>query len=69
MIKIEDGQCGTCEHFGAEHADEPQLVQIRISHEAEPDRVEPCGHPENAPLHLKVSPVSTCSGYAPKKVA
>ncbi len=69
MISIQDGQCGTCDHFGAEHSDAPQLVQIRISGQAEPDHVEPCGHPENAPLGLKVSPVSTCSGYTPKKVA
>jgi len=69
MISIQDGQCGTCGHFGADHSDAPKLVQIRISHQAEPDLVEPCGHPDNAERNLKVSPVSTCSGYTPAKVA
>jgi hypothetical protein len=41
MIKIQDGQCGPCAHFGGDHADSEKLVQIRISHQAEPDVVEP----------------------------
>ena len=69
MLNIQDGQCGTCAHFGGDHADEPKLVQIRISHQAERDLVEPCGHPKNEPQHLKVSPVSTCDGYEPAAVA
>ncbi len=69
MLTIQDGQCGTCAHFGADHAGDEVLVQIRISHQAEPDLVEPCGHPDNAPRNLQVSPVSTCAGFTPSKVA
>jgi hypothetical protein len=69
MVNVHDGQCGTCAHFGGEQADQPRLVQIRITHQAEPDFVEPCGHPDNAPRHLKVSPISTCAGFTPAKVA
>lgn len=69
MLNIQDGQCGTCAYFGAEHASDPKLVQIRISHKADPKVVEPCGHPENAQHHLKVSPVSACSEYKRAKAA
>ena len=69
MLTIQNGQCGTCAHFGADDADSEKLVQIRITHKAEPDLVEPCGHPDNAPRDLKVSPVSTCAGYQPANVA
>ncbi|MCC5822477.1 MAG: hypothetical protein LAT64_02735 [Phycisphaerales bacterium] len=69
MITVHDGQCGTCTYFGADHSDEPKLVQIRITHKAEPDLVEPCGHPEHRPLDLQVTPVSGCAGYTPAKVA
>lgn len=68
MLKIQDGQCGTCAHFGAGD-DAPKLVQIRVSGQAEPDVVEPCGHPDNAPRELKVSPVSTCAGFTPAEAA
>ena len=69
MLSIHDGQCGTCAHFGADHSNEEKLVQIRISLQAEPDVVEPCGHPANASQELLVSPVSTCSGFTPAQVA
>ena len=69
MLTIQDGQCGTCAHFGADHSNDQKLVQIRIGRQAEPDVVEPCGHPENAPRALKVSPVSTCAGFTPAAVA
>lgn len=63
MLRISDGQCGTCAHFGGDHSGETRLVQIRVNREAEPDVIEPCGHPENTPRSLKVSPVGTCAGY------
>lgn len=69
MLNIHDGQCGTCAYFGADHANEPKLVQIRISHQADPEVVEPCGHPENLQHHLQVSPVSGCSEYKPATAA
>lgn len=69
MIEVHDGQCGTCAHFGAEHSDEPKLVQIRITHQAEPDLLEPCGHPRHRSLSLQVTPVSGCAGFTPAEVA
>jgi hypothetical protein len=64
-IKIEDGQCGLCAHFGENDAQNQQLIQIRLKHEApEAFRVE-CGHPEHAPLHLVVTPLSGCAGFVP----
>jgi len=69
MLSIQDGQCGKCAHFGEDHPNDEKLVQIRISGQAEPDVVEPCGHPEHAHLSLQVSPVSGCEGFTPAKVA
>lgn len=69
MVHVHDGQCGTCAYFGADHADAPKLVQIRISHQAEPEVVEPCGHPDNKQHRLQVSPVSACAEYKRAKIA
>ena len=69
MLNISDGQCGKCAHFGTGNDDEPRLVQIRISGQAEPDVIEPCSHPENEAKGLKVSPISGCGGFTPAKVA
>ncbi len=69
MVSISDGQCGACAHFGGDHANDQQLVQIRISHQAEPDMVQPCGLPDNAAHALKVSPLSGCDGFTAAKVA
>jgi hypothetical protein len=69
MTHIQDGQCGTCAHFGASESNAEVLVQIRITHQAEPELVKPCGHPDNAKRELKVTPLSTCAGFTPAKVA
>ncbi|MEO1128267.1 MAG: hypothetical protein AAFX05_01010 [Planctomycetota bacterium] len=69
MLQIQDGQCGKCAHFGDDHGNDEKLVQIRISGQASPEVVEPCGHPDNARLSLQVTPVSGCAGYTPAKVA
>lgn len=69
MLNITDGQCGKCAHFGESHPDEERLVQIRISGQASPEVIEACGHPDNARLNLQVSPVSSCAGFMPAKVA
>jgi hypothetical protein len=63
MSKITDGQCGLCKHFGADEADAPKLVQIRMAHEAPPDLTEECGHPKNEAIHLVVTPLSGCGGF------
>ncbi len=64
MLKITDGQCGMCTHFGEnDHSATEKLVQIRISGEAPADLVEPCGLPENRKVNLQVTPVSGCAGF------
>lgn len=68
MLNITDGQCGKCAHFG-EASDQPKLIQIRISGQAEPETVEPCSLPQNAELNLKVAPNSGCGSFTPAKVA
>lgn len=68
MLNLHDGQCGLCAHFG-EHDDSPQIVQIRINGQGTADVVAECGHPQNEPLHLKVTPISGCEGFTPAKSA
>lgn len=68
MLSINDGQCGTCSHFGG-GIDQQQLVQIRINHEADESVTGGCDLPSNASLHLRVSPIGTCDGYAPVEAA
>ena len=68
MFQVHDGQCGLCTHFGEHHEQDQQLVQIRVSHNAPEDLVEECGHPNNARLHLMVTPISGCQGFEPAQV-
>ena len=67
MLQVHDGQCGLCSHFGESHAAAIQLAQIRKKHEAPESLVDECGHPRNAPLHLKVTAISRCDGFEPAK--
>jgi hypothetical protein len=68
MLQVHDGQCGLCAHFGAHHSADPELVQVRIRHQAPEHLVEECGHPRHAELHLVVTPISGCDGFAPAQV-
>jgi hypothetical protein len=65
MLKINDGQCGLCAHFGEDHKADKKLVQIRTKHQAPETLVEQCGHPRHAPLHLVVTANSGCDGFEP----
>jgi hypothetical protein len=65
MPAINDGQCGLCSHFGESHKSSENLVEILSTHQAPEALIDECGHPKHAPLHLKVSPVSGCDGFAP----
>lgn len=67
MLNVQNGQCGLCAHFGEHHTGDAKLVQIRTSHKADEKTVEECGHPKHAPLHLMVTPISSCEGFAPAK--
>jgi hypothetical protein len=62
MESVQTGQCGLCTHFGQEHKS-AVLVSILSSHQADLKIVDECGHPKNAPLHLKVTPISGCDGF------
>jgi len=66
MIKISDGQCGLCRHFG-EHdtAHDQQLVQIRATMKAPENLTEECGHPTHEKLRLLVTANSGCEGFEP----
>lgn len=68
MIKLNDGQCGVCAHFGGDDAPKDKLVQLRVNGLTADDVVEmqqPCAHPDNAPIKLKVSPIDGCAGFTP----
>ena len=69
MIKLSDGQCGTCAHFGEQHPNDQRLVQIRVRGEAPEGYTDECGHPQHAGLHLRVSANSGCDGYSPAEAA
>ena len=65
MLRVANGQCGMCVHFGEVHPNDEQLVQIRRTHQAPEDLVDECDHPRHADLHLKVTPISSCDGFEP----
>jgi len=68
MEAVQSGQCGLCSHFG-EHHKTDVLVSIRTTHQADLKIVDECGHPKHAGLHLKVTPISGCDGFAPAAAA
>ena len=65
VVQLHSGQCGLCQHFGEHHSGEQQLIQIRMKKEAPDNLVEDCALPEHVALHLKVTAISGCSGFAP----
>lgn len=67
MLQVQDGQCGTCAHFGETHKTTTQLTTIRSKHEAPETFVDDCGHPKNLGLHLRVSSISRCDGFEAAK--
>lgn len=65
MLNVNSGQCGVCAHFGEHHPNDKKIKEIRKTHKAPEDFVDDCGHPKNKTVHLKVTPVSSCDGFAP----
>lgn len=63
MLTLEPGQCGLCKHYGEDHDQAPQLIQIRTSKSAPEDYKDECGHPKLQPLSLKVTADSGCAGF------
>ncbi|MEM1185781.1 MAG: hypothetical protein AAGI53_12380 [Planctomycetota bacterium] len=63
MLKLTDGQCGLCAHFGENSGPQDKIVQIRINGEGPEDLVTECGHPDNASRSLKVTPISGCQSF------
>jgi len=62
-MQLQVGQCGLCAHFGEHQPNDPQIIQIRLKKEGPENLIEECGHPNNAPLHLLVTPISGCKGF------
>ena len=69
MQHVHDGQCGLCSHFGEAHPSTEKIIQIRVTKQAPETLVDECGHPRHAPLHLIVTPISGCEGFAPATVS
>ena len=65
MQKVSEGQCGLCSHFGETHSPHERVVQIQVTREGPETLVDECGHPRQASLHLKVTPISGCDGFEP----
>lgn len=64
-MQVQTGQCGLCGHFGETHAKNDALISIISTKQAETTLLDECGHPKNAALHLKVTPISGCDGFIP----
>ncbi len=62
-MKINNGQCGLCAHFGEKQPMHQDLYQIRREKDAPEDYKEECGHPTHARLHLLVTATSGCDGF------
>lgn len=69
MQHVTEGQCGLCSHFGETHNRDEKLVKIRVSHEAPETLLDDCGHPRHAALHLRVTPISGCTGFEPAPIS
>jgi hypothetical protein len=67
MQLVQTGQCGVCAHFGEDHPQKEQLVQIRTTKQAPEDYVDTCG--KNEDIHLKVTALSGCDGFEPADAA
>jgi hypothetical protein len=73
MLKLHEGQCGLCEHFGETSGNKNRIVQIRINGQVDPahidEDIQPCGLPANAAQNLKVTPLGSCQGFTPARRA
>ncbi len=65
MIKVREGQCGLCQHFGRGEGEptSPQVLEILSTRYASEDFVAPCGYDQFSPLHLRVTPLSGCDEF------
>lgn len=62
-MKINQGQCGICRHFGEPHSQKEELVKIRATQEGSEQVIDLCGHPLLARAHLRVSTISGCDEF------
>ncbi|MEL7473864.1 MAG: hypothetical protein AAGK04_11145 [Planctomycetota bacterium] len=63
MLKVQDGQCGKCAHFGDDAS--PKFTQVRIKGEAPEDLVAECGSPAHEGEALRVTAISSCGAFTP----
>lgn len=62
-MKINQGQCGICRHFGEPHSQKEELVKIRTTQEGSEQVLDVCAHPLLARVHLRVSTISGCDEF------
>lgn len=67
-MKIQEGQCGLCSHFGEHSGETPELEQIRRKKDAPVEIKKECGHPVHSSLKLMVTPISGCQAFEPARV-
>lgn len=66
MVKVREGQCGLCQHFGQHEGEEgknPQILEILSTQYASEDFLADCGQEQLSAMHLRVTPVSGCDGF------
>ncbi len=66
MVKVQEGQCGLCAHFGELERGTrlPAILEILITRQGSEALVAPCTQPQHKSLHLRVTPVSGCDSFA-----
>jgi hypothetical protein len=63
MMRVQNGQCGLCVHFGESHGENSQLEHIRTTSLASEMYVDRCGHPKLVTIHLRVTAIAGCDGF------
>ncbi len=66
MVKVQEGQCGLCAHFGEPEAGTrlPAILEILSTRQAQETLTAPCTQTQLRGVHLRVTPVSGCDGFA-----
>ena len=65
MVKVQDGQCGLCAHFGeAEPTGRaPAILEILATRQASELFLAACMQEHHRGSHLRVTPVSGCDSW------
>ncbi len=65
MVKVGEGQCGVCQHFGREKGQEiePRLLEVLSTRFAAEDLIAACGHEKLSCFSLQVTAASGCNEW------